>query len=62
MSDERAPAPLEPGDAYVENGFLVFTAQYHRRRGFCCGNRCRHCPYAHVNVPFPGALEVDRSE
>ncbi|GAC1311481.1 MAG: hypothetical protein NVSMB19_25910 [Vulcanimicrobiaceae bacterium] len=41
---------LEPGDFYIENGLLVFTAAYHERRGSCCGNACRHCPYAHVNV------------
>jgi hypothetical protein len=41
---------LEAGDFYWENGFLVFTAQYHRRRGYCCGNRCRHCPYGHEAV------------
>jgi hypothetical protein len=41
---------LETGDFYWDNGFLVFTEQYHRRRGFCCGNRCRHCPYGHAAV------------
>ncbi|MGA3037014.1 MAG: DUF5522 domain-containing protein [Vulcanimicrobiaceae bacterium] len=30
---------------------MVFTEHYHRKRGFCCGNACRHCPYDHVNVP-----------
>jgi hypothetical protein len=24
---------------------LVFTGAYHQKRGFCCGNGCRHCPY-----------------
>jgi hypothetical protein len=42
--------PLLPDEFYWENGFVVLTARYHLRRGFCCGNRCRHCPYAHVNV------------
>ncbi len=37
--------PLEEGDYYLENGFFVFTAQYHLKRGYCCGNGCRHCPY-----------------
>jgi hypothetical protein len=27
------------------NGDLVFTADYHLRRGTCCGNGCRHCPF-----------------
>lgn len=30
---------------YLENGKVVFTEQYHINRGFCCGNKCRHCPY-----------------
>ncbi|NBV36235.1 MAG: hypothetical protein EBR94_03035 [Bacteroidetes bacterium] len=34
------------GDFYMENGFCVFTADYHKKRGFCCGNECRHCPFA----------------
>lgn len=34
-----------PGDFYFEGGLMVFTAEYHRRRGFCCGSGCRHCPY-----------------
>ncbi|MDA0292918.1 MAG: cysteine-rich CWC family protein [Verrucomicrobia bacterium] len=34
-----------PGDFYFEGGFLVFTAAYLRRRGYCCRNNCRHCPY-----------------
>jgi hypothetical protein len=34
-----------PGDFYFDNGLMVFTAAYHQRRGYCCGNSCRHCPY-----------------
>jgi hypothetical protein len=38
--------PLEPGDFYYnEQGLLVFTAQYLLKRGFCCKNGCRHCPF-----------------
>lgn len=37
---------LQPGDFYLEGGeLMVFTEQYHRRRGWCCENGCRHCPY-----------------
>ncbi len=36
---------LEPGDAYEEGPYVVFTAQYHLRRGSCCHSGCRHCPY-----------------
>jgi Family of unknown function (DUF5522) len=44
-SAPNAPAPLEPEDYYYENGYLVFTAAYHLKRGSCCGSGCRHCPY-----------------
>lgn len=30
---------------YLENGKVVFTPEYHMARGYCCGNKCRHCPY-----------------
>lgn len=30
---------------YMENGLLVFTEAYHLKRGYCCKNGCRHCPY-----------------
>jgi hypothetical protein len=41
-----APAPkVLPGDFYFDNGLMVFTAVYHQRRGYCCDNHCRHCPY-----------------
>ncbi|RYD71820.1 MAG: hypothetical protein EOP53_23000 [Sphingobacteriales bacterium] len=43
--------PLEEGDYYLnENGYMVFTKQYHLRRGFCCGSKCKHCPYNWENV------------
>lgn len=32
-------------------GFRVFTELAHLRRGTCCGNGCRHCPYGHLEVP-----------
>ncbi|WP_425389913.1 DUF5522 domain-containing protein [Ekhidna sp.] len=42
---------LDPKDYYInKNGLMVFTEQYHRKRGYCCGNACLHCPYNHENV------------
>lgn len=33
-------------DFYLnEDGLLVFTSAYHLKRGFCCKNGCRHCPW-----------------
>ena len=40
-----ASAPLQPDDFYYENGFVVFTAAYHLKRGYCCNSGCRHCPF-----------------
>jgi len=39
------PPKILPGDFYFDGGLMVFTAEYHRRRGYCCGSGCRHCPY-----------------
>ena len=36
---------LAPEDFYMEGDTLVFTAAYHRKRGYCCGSGCRHCPW-----------------
>jgi hypothetical protein len=36
---------------FDKNGFMVFTEAYHLKRGNCCGCACKHCPYAHKNVP-----------
>jgi len=41
----------EEPDYYFENGLMVFTEAFHRKRGYCCGNNCRHCPYGHEKVP-----------
>ncbi len=51
--DKNASIKLEEGVDYYLNdaGLLVFTAAYHLKRGYCCGNNCRHCPYDHQNVP-----------
>ncbi len=36
---------VEPDFYLDEFGNTVFTAAYHLKRGNCCGNQCRHCPY-----------------
>ena len=38
---------------YNTDGLMVLTEKYHRERGYCCGNGCRHCPYDYKNVPEP---------
>ena len=36
-------------DYTLEEGYYVFSKWYHLKRGHCCGNGCRHCPYSGVN-------------
>ena len=36
---------LAPEDFYYEGPYLVFTAAYHLKRGYCCNSGCRHCPW-----------------
>lgn len=36
---------LEGEDYYLEGELYVFTGKYLLGRGYCCGSRCRHCPY-----------------
>jgi hypothetical protein len=44
--DGKQPQQLKEGeDFYWENGLMVFTAEYHLKRGYCCKSGCRHCPY-----------------
>jgi hypothetical protein len=42
----RENRELQEGlDYYLEDGLLVFTAAFLRKRGYCCESGCRHCPY-----------------
>jgi iron complex transport system substrate-binding protein len=36
----RLPTYVDPA-----TGYDVFTAEFMRQRGYCCGSGCRHCPY-----------------
>ncbi|NQZ01794.1 MAG: hypothetical protein HRT45_14120 [Bdellovibrionales bacterium] len=53
METEQQPkkqADLRPtveGEDYVwENGYMVLTAHFLKKRGYCCESGCRNCPYA----------------
>lgn len=50
MNGGVKPKKLDPSYFYEENGRKVMTEAYHISRGYCCGNRCRHCPYEPVYV------------
>ena len=46
--DNSRNSQLEKDDFYInEDGFIVFTASYHLKRGYCCRNGCKHCPYGY---------------
>jgi hypothetical protein len=47
MNDEQeTPGELVEGeDFYREGPYIVFTAKYLLKRGYCCESGCRHCPY-----------------
>ncbi len=49
MAESAGPGhfrELNSDDYYLtEDGYVVFTAKYHLRRGQCCQNGCKHCPY-----------------
>ena len=46
----KEPEELKEGeDYYFEDGLMVLTAHYLLRRGYCCEQGCRHCPYGFVN-------------
>lgn len=52
IEDIHRQAILRKQKTYIDpaTGFMVFTELSHLKRGRCCGNRCRHCPYAWENV------------
>lgn len=51
VKDENNPAKKELSegkDYYIDElGRWIFTEHYHLKRGSCCHNGCKHCPYGH---------------
>lgn len=49
LIDDEPPSEgtqaLVEEDFYYEGPYMVFTAAYHLKRGYCCNSNCRHCPY-----------------
>ena len=44
-NDQPVESQEEDEDFYMDGPYLVFTAAFHRKRGYCCESGCRHCPY-----------------
>ena len=41
----KNPTKPTTKDVYWENGKMVLTEEHHIKRGSCCGNGCKHCPF-----------------
>jgi hypothetical protein len=55
---------MEEGVDYYFNeaGLMVFTAAYHLKRGSCCKNKCKHCPwgYGKKKPLMPPSVKTDK--
>jgi len=50
---------IEDVDYYFnENGFMVFTEAYHLKRGYCCENKCKHCPWGFGKPKIAGPPDI----
>lgn len=46
MSGFSQKKKLEEDEYYLSpEGYIVFTEKYLLKRGYCCKNGCKHCPY-----------------
>lgn len=50
QKNEKQIKLIEGEDYYFENGLMVLTSRFLLKRGYCCGNGCRHCPYPKENI------------
>jgi hypothetical protein len=53
---------IEGIDYYIENGFFIMTELFHQKRGFCCGNGCRHCAFDPAHVKNNTSLKDDEGK
>lgn len=35
---------------FNEDGLMVFTTAHHLKRGYCCKNKCKHCPWNYGKI------------
>lgn len=49
VASDLSPTPVAQlvagEDYYWEGPYMVMTAKYLIKRGYCCESGCRHCPY-----------------
>ncbi len=44
--EQQSEKLIENVDYYFDKGLMVLTAHFLEKRGYCCQNGCRHCPYS----------------
>lgn len=53
----------ETTDYYInEDGNFVFTEKHHLKRGFCCKNGCKHCPWNYNKEVIDNKLNKNNYE
>lgn len=45
---------------FNEDGLMVFTAAYHFKRGYCCKNKCKHCPWNYGKITEKNLLKSSK--
>ncbi|KXN69421.1 hypothetical protein CONCODRAFT_18327 [Conidiobolus coronatus NRRL 28638] len=56
---------VKNGELHYEDpdtGYFVFTELSHKKRGYCCGSQCRHCPFDFENVGKPDKIKEDKKQ
>jgi Family of unknown function (DUF5522) len=46
QKEQKSEKFVEDIDYYFENGLMILTAHFLKKRGYCCKNGCRNCPYS----------------
>jgi hypothetical protein len=49
----------EGKDYYLEKGKIIYTEEYLKCRGTCCGSGCRHCIYEPIHTKGVKTIRED---
>jgi hypothetical protein len=53
---------VEGEDFVMEGPYMVFTAAYHLKRGYCCESGCRNCPWREEGQKSNFAEDTESTE
>lgn len=64
FDDKPLQDPLEEGvDYYMsDHGYRIMTEHFLLKRGYCCGNGCKHCPYEPMAIKGNSNIREDLRE